>query len=140
MVKIRYPKYYKELSLSDLKKECVKKFDDKLNGKKIINGPSGAEITLSKKGVKHALFARHSSFQKTICTLKIDQIIRHGKMYCIEKGKGKGILFIIKFLTKIQIDNEILYVVSFVRGTNQGKMYYDHALLEKKKPQDYRNG
>jgi len=140
MVKIKYPKYYKDLSINDLKNKCLEIFDTKLKGKKVINSNSGAIIKLSKKGAKHALFARGAGFNKVLCVSKIDQILRHGKMYSIERSKSKGVLFVIKFLTEVSVDSENMYVITFIRSTNSGEMYYDHAVIEQKKPQDYRNG
>ncbi|MCZ2393259.1 MAG: hypothetical protein LC105_05345 [Chitinophagales bacterium] len=126
---ISYPTHYKQLSISDLKKQCLKDFNKKLANKKVINKVTGAKIHLSQDGAKHALYARPGGFEKIICTTAIDKIIIEAREYEFKKTEKKGDLFMMELYAKVKIDNKKFSVTVFVRGTNQGKLYYDHALI-----------
>lgn len=130
VIKLTYPKKYKKLNALELKKEVLKTFDEKLKGKTVINKDSGAKIILSKKGAKHALFARRAGFKKIICVISIDKIIREAKLETIKKSVKEGDLFMMHLISTVNIDNELSQVVVYVRGTNRGKLYYDHVLIK----------
>lgn len=130
MIKVIYPKHYKELTIAQLKKECMKVFDKKFNNKKVKNKATGATIILRKSGAKHALFARTGQFEKIVCVTMIDEIIKQAKKYEIKKSNKIGDLFMLELHSNVKIDKVIYGVTVFIRGTNKGRFYYDHALIK----------
>jgi hypothetical protein len=130
MVPITYPKHYRNLPIADLKKECFKVFTERFAGKKVVNKATGAQINLKSRGAKHALYARTGGFEKVVCILKIDKILAEAKLAGTEKGKTEGVICALKFKTAVLIDDRKFTVIAVVKVTKEGRMYYDHILLQ----------
>jgi len=93
-------------------------------------------IILNKRGLKHALsFSNLNYVQKLKSLYSIEDIIEKAVFYKVEtdKRERENIKEIILMKNRIKIEDVIYDIQIIVRHTNEGRFYYDHALIETKK-------
>lgn len=129
-INIKYPTKYRTLAIGELKKVVIADFNKRLDLKRVKNKATGTIIILNKSGAKHALFARTSGFEKIIVLTAIDKIIEQSEYVDVKKTTKSKDLFMMVLKQKAEIDGEKFEVTVFVRGTNRGEFYYDHALIK----------
>ena len=114
------------------RKEIKEWLLENIAGKKVYNASIKNYIILNRSGLKHALsFSNKNYVQKLKSLYSIEEIVKNAKYLRTETDNRnrKQIKEIIILEYQIIIEELNYDVKVVVRHTNEGRFYYDHALI-----------
>lgn len=101
-------------------------------GKTVFNSSLGEYISINKSGVKHAVsFSNKNYVQKLKSMYHLADLVETATFSHTEEDSRnrKTIKEIIILRNSVTVEEQIFEVQIVVRHTNEGRFYYDHALI-----------
>ena len=116
-----------------IRKELKEWLLKNIAGKKVYNASIDKYIVINRSGLKHALSFSHKNYvQKLKSLYSIEDIVKNARYVRteVDNRNRKQIKEIIILEYQIIIEELNYYVKVVVRHTNEGRFYYDHALID----------
>ena len=122
-------------NISDLKKKALAWAKKNLVGKDVLNDEQKIHIHLNWQGLKKAA-GSYYTINKLLSIRKLPVLLKKAHLVSIDPDRKKRseIKAIYKFETPVSIKGAQYTAHLVVRETKQGRFYYDHNLIEIRKP------
>ena len=94
------------------------------------------EIQVGWSGIKHVLRDGKPSWQESLATLHVEELLQGAKKTKIEPDRlgRKDPIAIHRYQTAAYFDDHLHQITIVVREHSDGKRYYDHSIVETKTP------
>jgi len=127
---------FKNLNPKDFRKLIIKKYNEKLKGKSVINRDLGIKIEFINKGRNKISYGSILYENKAVTILILDKLMRYAEYNNWgdrKESDNDNIIGYLNFKAKAIINNKKEHIRISVIVTNTGKFHYHHEINKWKK-------